>query len=312
MRLYTHTHTYNLKKEKITVATSTYNRRNTLSRVYNSLKNQTYKNFEWIIIDDGSTDKTNELVSEWTKENIIQIQYHYQENQGKHVALNKAIDMADGEYFTSIDSDDEIKSNSFEILINKWNEIKPEERKKYKAVIGRCYDPQTGRKMGENLKKEVGKEYLDCSSLDARYKYKMTYERWGLSRTEVIKRFRSPETKGHFYPETIMHDKCAREYIERYIDIPLRGYYKDTNNAITKKKLKKENIYLWEHNINDNIDYFFYDIHGFIKSFIGVSMCGFANNMKIYEIIGRGKGFLRKVGITIFIPVGYILYRKYR
>ena len=296
----------NLEKGKITVVTATYNRENTLERVYNSLKAQTYKNFEWIIIDDGSEDNTKQLVEYWKENSEFPIQYYYQSNQGKHIAINKGIELADGEYYTVIDSDDEIKKDSFEILINEWNKIPENERKKYKSVTARSYDPETGKMIGDLLKKDV----IDCSSLDARYKYKMKYERWGISRTEVIKEYRSLPIDGHFYPETIMQDKCARKYIERYIDIPLSGYYKDTNNAITKQKIKKENIYLWAHNINDNMDYFFYDIPNFIKSFIGISMCGFANKMKIKEIIKQGKGIYRKIGITIFIPVGYFLYKK--
>ncbi len=296
----------NMINSKISVITATYNRKNTLSRVYNSLKNQTYKNFEWIIIDDGSTDNTGELVEQWRKESNFPIIYYYQSNQGKHIAVNKAMEYVSGEYVTGIDSDDEIKSNSFEILLNEWNNIPYEDRKKYKNVTARCYDPETGKKIGKDLPQKV----LDCSSLDARYKYKMKYERWGLSRTEVIKKFNNPITKGHFYPETIMQDKCAREYIERYIDIPLRGYYKDTNNSITKKKIKKENIYLWSNNINNNMDYFFYDIPNFLKSFVGISMCGFANNMTLKEIIKVGNNFFKKLAIILFIPLGFILYQK--
>lgn len=138
----------------------------------------------------------------------------------------------------------------------------------------------------------------------------MNYEKWGLAKTEIVKEVRMPETNGHFFPETVIQDNSAKKYLERYINIPLRGYYRDTDNAITKKKLKKENIFLWEHNINDNLKYFFYDIPGFIKSFIGLSMCGFANNMTVKQIVSRGNGILRKIYIIIFIPIGYILYKK--
>lgn len=294
---------------KITVATPTYNRKEQLPRVYNSLKNQTYKNFEWIIIDDGSSDNTKELVDKWIQENIFPISYYYQEHGGKHVAMNKVIGMATGEYFTTIDSDNEIKPESFEILINEWNKIPKDKKKMFKSVTARSYDPETGELIGKPFRKKIGST-IDCSSLDARYKYKMNYERWGLARTEVVKEFESPKIQGKFYPETIMQDRCARKYIERYIDVPLSGYYKDTNNAITKTKIIKENFYLWKHNINENMDYFFYDIPGFLKSFVGISMTGFANNMKVKEIITSGNGILKKIGITIFLPVGYILYKK--
>ena len=76
----------------ITVITPTYNRCNTLHRVYNSLISQTYKDFEWLVIDDGSTDDTKELIQNYIKQDKIDIRYYFQENQGKHMALSYAID----------------------------------------------------------------------------------------------------------------------------------------------------------------------------------------------------------------------------
>jgi glycosyltransferase involved in cell wall biosynthesis len=126
-----------LEKGKITVVTATYNREKYIRRVYNSLKAQTYKKFEWIVIDDGSEDNTGKLVEHWKQESEFPIQYYYQVNQGKHIAVNKAIELADGEYYTVIDSDDEIRKDSFEILINEWNKIPKNDRKKYKSVTGK-------------------------------------------------------------------------------------------------------------------------------------------------------------------------------
>ena len=64
---------------KITIVTPTYNRAHTLPRVYDSLKNQTFKDFKWIIMDDGSTDNTNEVVFQFQSEGIIDIDYHWNE-----------------------------------------------------------------------------------------------------------------------------------------------------------------------------------------------------------------------------------------
>ena len=290
----------------ISVITATYNRANTINRVFESLKKQTFKNFEWIIIDDGSNDGTKEVIEEFKKNADFPIIYKWQKNQGKHIAINEGLKYCKGEYCTKIDSDDEIKSNSFEILISEWNKIPINERKKYKSVTARCYDPITGKKIG----KKMSRNRIDCSSLDARYKYKMKYERWGLSRTKIEKEYFSPEINGHFYPEAIIQDLQAKKYIERYIDIPLRGYYKDTSNAITKNNVNKENIYLWCHNINDNLNYFFFDIPDFIKSFIGISMCGFALQMNVKKILNSVKGGLRKVGVLFFLPIGFCVYIK--
>ena len=85
-------------KNSVTVFTSTYNRGYCLNRCYNSLLRQSVKDFEWIIIDDGSNDNTKEIVAEWIKrDNKFKIRYFYKENGGLHTGYNKAIEMAESE-----------------------------------------------------------------------------------------------------------------------------------------------------------------------------------------------------------------------
>lgn len=104
---------------KITVFTPTYNRAYLLPRLYESLKNQTFKDFEWLIVDDGSTDGTRDLVDGWINEELFDIRYYYQENGGKHRAINRGTLLAKGEWFFIVDSDDYLPSISLEIS-NKW------------------------------------------------------------------------------------------------------------------------------------------------------------------------------------------------
>src|SRR2546423_7881993 len=89
-----------------TVFTPTYNRAHTLLRVYESLKKQTFDDFEWLIVDDGSTDDTPTLVKQWISDGILTIRYVFQENAGKHVCINVATKLARGRYIATIDSDD--------------------------------------------------------------------------------------------------------------------------------------------------------------------------------------------------------------
>ena len=83
----------------ITLFTPTYNRANLLCRLYQSLLLQTNQNFEWLIIDDGSTDSTRELVESYVKEAKIRINYFYKENGGKHTAINLGVEKASGDLF---------------------------------------------------------------------------------------------------------------------------------------------------------------------------------------------------------------------
>ena len=101
--------------KKLTVFTPTYNRAYVLNKCYESLKNQTVKDFVWLIIDDGSTDNTKELVENWIKENKIEIRYKYQENQGMHGAHNTAYKLISTELNTCIDSDDYMPNNEYQI-----------------------------------------------------------------------------------------------------------------------------------------------------------------------------------------------------
>ncbi len=104
----------------LTIFTPAYNRAYTLHLGYEALLRQTSKDFEWLIIDDGSTDNTRELVESWIAENKIPIRYHYQENQGMHGAHNTAYRLIDTELNTCIDSDDYMPDDAVEKIIAFW------------------------------------------------------------------------------------------------------------------------------------------------------------------------------------------------
>ena len=102
---------------KITIFTPTYNRDYIIINLYKSLLIQTLKDFEWLIIDDGSTDNTELLVSSFIKDNKINIRYIKQQNGGKHRAINKALEEAKGELFFIVDSDDQLVDNAIERIL---------------------------------------------------------------------------------------------------------------------------------------------------------------------------------------------------
>ena len=112
------------------VFTPTYNRAAYLPNVYRSLREQTFRNFEWIIVNDGSQDSTDEIVKNFMSENLIKIKYIIQSNRGKHIAQNRATEIAEGELFLPLDSDDTIISTALEILWNAWMSINVEKREK--------------------------------------------------------------------------------------------------------------------------------------------------------------------------------------
>lgn len=138
----------------LTIFTPAYNRAHTIGRTYESLCKQTCKDFEWLVVDDGSTDNTHELVNSWIKEGKISIRYIYQENQGMHGAHNTAYDNITTELNTCIDSDDYMPNDAVEKIVGLWKSLSKEERNYYAGVIGLDIDDKN--------KKIIGKDFPKC------------------------------------------------------------------------------------------------------------------------------------------------------
>lgn len=117
----------------LTVFTPAYNRAHTLTRTYESLCRQTCDDFEWLVIDDGSTDGTRKLVEGWIKENRIPIRYIYKENGGLYTGYNTAYANIDTELNVCIDSDDYMPDDAVELIVNHWRKYGSD---KYAGITG--------------------------------------------------------------------------------------------------------------------------------------------------------------------------------
>lgn len=117
----------------LTIFTPAFNRAHLLPRLYESLCNQTCQDFDWLVVDDGSSDGTKALVAGWISENKIPITYIYQENQGMHGAHNMAYRNINATLNTCIDSDDYMPLNGVALILSKWETI---DQKKYAGIIG--------------------------------------------------------------------------------------------------------------------------------------------------------------------------------
>ena len=136
------------KDIKITVFTPAYNRAHTLPRTYESLKRQNNKNFIWLIIDDGSTDNTKELVNSWINNNPdFEIRYIYKENGGMHTAHNVAYQNITTELNVCIDSDDCLADNAIDKILNFWDS---HDHENYAGIIGLDSDLQ-GNLIGKDF-----------------------------------------------------------------------------------------------------------------------------------------------------------------
>lgn len=133
----------------LTIFTPAYNRAHTLPRTYESLLAQDCKDFVWLIVDDGSSDNTADLVKEWQeKKNGFEIRYIYKENGGMHTAHNTAYENIDTELNVCIDSDDRLSSGAVKKILSKWEQIK---NRGYAGIIGLDADMNDGKIIGQGF-----------------------------------------------------------------------------------------------------------------------------------------------------------------
>ena len=204
-----------------TVFTPTYNRADTLRRVYDSLAAQTFRDFEWLICDDGSTDGTGQLVDDWMQTAPFPIRYFRQENQGKHVAYNQGVARARGELFLTLDSDDACVPRALERFKTLWESIPAPDRTRFSAVTALCVD-QHGHLVGDRFPFDP----TDSDSLEIRYRFKVKGEKWGFQRTDVLREFPFPVMDGvRHVPPSVVWSAIARRYKTRYVNEVLRIYY---------------------------------------------------------------------------------------
>ncbi|MFR5021636.1 MAG: glycosyltransferase family 2 protein [Mediterraneibacter gnavus] len=193
-------------KPQITVFTPAYNRAYSLHLCYESLCSQNNKNFIWLIVDDGSTDNTRELVEEWKKnENGFEIKYVYKKNGGMHTAHNTAYEIIETELNVCIDSDDYLAEDAIEKVLTFWNQYGS---KKYAGVIGldATFDNQViGEKFDDSLKTTtLGGYYSNGGRGDKKLVY----------RTEIMKKYPPyPEFEGEKYVSLgYKYLLCDQEY----------------------------------------------------------------------------------------------------
>lgn len=189
----------------ITIFTATYNRAQTLTRAFESLKNQTIQNFEWLIVDDGSTDETDELVLSFNETNF-KISYYKQQNKGKHCAINKGVSVAKGDIFFILDSDDFLPNNAIETLLQKFETVEISDN--LGGVVGRkaYFD---NRIVGST---NVFSDVIS-NAIDIRFKHKIEGDLTEVYFTKVLKEFPFPEIENEkFCPEALVWNRISQKY----------------------------------------------------------------------------------------------------
>ena len=191
----------------ITVFTPTYNRAHLLPNLYQSLLQQKTEDFEWLVVDDGSTDGTEELVNQWIEEAVFTIRYFKKENGGKHTAINKGVQLAEGDLFFIIDSDDVLAEDALHKIKHYGEQIKKKEE--ICGIIG------LSQYLGQE--KLVGDCFLynewEVSFADVYLKYHLKGDKSVAFKTEVLKQYPFPEEQEvRFVFEAVVWHEMSKKY----------------------------------------------------------------------------------------------------
>ena len=200
-----------------TVYTPTYNRAHLLHRVYDSLIAQDERDFEWLIIDDGSTDTTATIVEDWVAKAPFPVRYVRQANQGKHIATNRAVELAAGEMFVIVDSDDWLADGALRILRETWCAIPDELKPRVANIAGLFLDPSE-----TPVTRLFPHDEFDCSSVDMEFGFGITGEIAMATRTEVRRQFPFPENVGRYCMPSLVWNRIAAQYLTRYLNRPIQ------------------------------------------------------------------------------------------
>ncbi|MGL5123808.1 MAG: glycosyltransferase family 2 protein [Fusobacteriaceae bacterium] len=196
----------------ITVFTPTYNRAYVLPKLYESLKKQSSNKFQWLIIDDGSTDNTEELIKNYKKENKIEIIYKKYQNGGKMRAINKGVEICSKELFFIVDSDDYLHSKAIERIYDSYKNLP----KEFAGMVFRKKNIKEGKELTVFPSK-----LIDSTPIEIFYNKKILGDKAEIFKTSILreKNFIFPEIKGEkFIPEGLIWNRIGKKYKLRYID----------------------------------------------------------------------------------------------
>jgi glycosyltransferase involved in cell wall biosynthesis len=198
----------------LTVFTPTYNRAYLLPQLFDSLMKQTNQHFVWLIIDDGSTDNTRELIDSWKEKASFKIQYIYQNNQGMHGGHNTAYAHCFTPFNVCIDSDDFMPDNAVELIINQINNLEPE----FAGIVGLDADKNTLKVIGTCIPKSLQKVKLG----ELYSKYGVKGDKKVVLRTEIAR---------HYPPYPIFEGEKFVPLDYLYLMINQDYYFKPVNEV---------------------------------------------------------------------------------
>jgi glycosyltransferase involved in cell wall biosynthesis len=294
-----------------TVFTPTYNRAHTLHRVFDSLHAQTLRDFEWLVIDDGSTDNTRELVAGWAVNAGFPIRYLRQDHAGKHMAHNFAAREARGQFFLPLDSDDAYVPQALERMAYQWNTIPIDQQPSFCGVGGLCVD-QHGKLVGEGFPSDP----LDADMRERHYVYRVQGEKCVAVLTDIVRQFPFPKIAlAQYLPEGIVWLEMAKTFKIRWVNEVLRIYYIDDAEpgvSVARRRtlgahvIGRRYYYIWL--LNNDLEYFFHFPTPFLKAALMLPIVTWLAQQSFWSILASLNNSRAKVLVWLALPLASMLY----
>ena len=288
----------------LTIFTPTYNRVHTLEKLYTSLIQQNNFDFEWLIVDDGSTDDTKDIVEKWKQEKLIRIRYYYQSNSGKMKAHNQGVLLADGELFFCVDSDDYLYDDLVvQRIIEKWSMVSDVDKQSLSGILAQKYIIN-----GNQTSSNKFPTLLKVKLSDLYNKFNYHGDTALIFQTKVLREYLFPEISGEkFITEAYVYELLDQKY--DYLLFPFNlvtceympdGYTFNTVKTFVENP-KGWILYYKQHAKNT------YSQKEYLKTIYRYISVSLINNDSFCTIINESPN---KLLALLFFPLGYIKYIK--
>jgi len=282
---------------------------------------QTNRDFVWLIIDDGSTDNTWEIISRWIKENEIRIEYHYKRNGGKHTAMKLAYSLVKSKYLIAIDSDDELTTAAVETFHKEWENLERQNLQDQFAEVA-ALTLSIDQKLIGNFSFPEKTDYIDSFWHEMVLKFKNNNEHiicWNLEKLKECVKI--PEDfwlsdKVSFFGEGILWARIGRKYKTRYINKALRIYHFDGGDSLMritdKSKGHYNNLVSRKYFLDENLDHFFWNPPYFFNLILKFTISGIELKRSPFELIKVMETNRFRIAYIIFLPIGTVAFLYFR
>ena len=198
-----------------TVCTPVYNDADRLDGLYRSLEAQTFRDFEWIIVDDGSNEESGVPADRYAASASFSVRViRKKKHRGTHTAVNRAVDEAHGTFFLVLRTDEELFPHTLRSLLSHWHSIPIDERPYFASVAGLTQNSD-GSIRGDRFPSSP----FDSTRFEAGGRYGISGRKWGFLRTGVFRKNPYPELAGERYcPEGLVLNRIGLRYLTRYVN----------------------------------------------------------------------------------------------